>query len=238
MIKKILDNAKEDLPLYYKDFENFWKKSNGQLMANDADLYDVYLSVLKVKSWKQTVNIVYKNHYDTILNELFEDINASLFLAMFGLYRSAHMHLRSIIELTLQLLYFIHHPIEFERWKNGDFVIKFDKLQEYFLRHPSFDIDISSIMDQILKNWKNYSKHIHGEAPIFFQCEKDVRKTNSFSKKDFGLWKSNFYKNIYLLNKFFLLFFKREQSRFTEPIRVILFESLKEADIELLEINK
>lgn len=232
MKDKIILNAKTDLPLYLKDFEDFWNSSINEI--SDDNLYKTYRATLIFKNWKLSLNLLEINDYDLILNELFEDINSSFFLALLGQYRSAHMHMRSSIELSLQLLYFLHHPIEYQQWKKGDFVIKFDKLTEYLNKHPFFRVDVSDILQNILSNWKHFSKHIHGESPIFFQCEKDVRKTNSFSQKDFGIWKSNFEKNVYYLNKLFLLFFKADFNRIPEASRIILTDLLKEEEKELM----
>lgn len=234
MKTKIVQKAKEDLPLYFNDFKVFWDSSLAAI--NDEDLYKTYRATLVFKNWKLSINTLGLNEFDLILNELFEDINASFFLAIYGQYRSAHMHMRSSIELSLQLLYFIHHPIEYQQWKEGEFVVKFDKLQDYLNKHPYFKIDITSLLQNIFQNWKHFSKHIHGESPIFFQCEKDIRKTNSFSKKDFGVWKSNFEKNVYYLNKLFLLFFKADLNRIPETSRNILTDLLKENEKEIMNL--
>ena len=233
MKDKIIQSAKKDLPLYLKDFQDFWNSSVDEI--SDDDLYKTYRATLVFKNWKLSLNTIGIKDYDLILNELFEDINSSFFLALFGQYRSAHMHMRSSIELSLQLLYFLHHPIEYQQWKDGDFVIKFDKLSEYLKKHPYFfEVDVSTLLHLIFQNWKLFSKHIHGESPIFFQCEKDVRKTNSFSRKDFGIWKSNFEENVSNLNKLFLLFFKKEINRIPEASRNILTDLLSEGEKDLM----
>lgn len=225
MKAKIIKHAKEDLPLYLADFTKFWNDSVSTI--SDDELYKCYRATLTFKNWKISLNTIGIKELDLLFNELFEDINSSLFLALFGQYRSAHMHMRSSIELSLQLLYFVHHPIEFKQWKDGEFVIKFDKLQDYLNNHPNFKTNISDLLQNIFKNWKLFSKHIHGESPIFFQCEKDLRKTNSFAVKDFKIWQSNFEKNIYYLNKLFLLFFKLDFNRIPEASRNILIDLLK-----------
>ena len=232
MRTKIIKNAKEDLPLYFNDFKIFWDAS--VIAITDEDLYKTYRATLVFKNWKISLKTINIKEFDLLLDELFEDINASFFLALYGQYRSAHMHMRSSIELTLQLLYFIHHPIEYQQWKEGKFVIKFDKLQEYLNKHPNFNVDISGLLQNVFQNWKHFSKHIHGESPIFFQCEKDIRKTNSFSKKDFGVWKSNFEKNTYYLNKLLLLFFKNDFNRIPEASRNILTDLLKEDEKDIM----
>lgn len=232
MKAKIINSAKADLPLYFNDFKIFWDSSVTSI--SDNDLYKTYQATLVFKNWKISLNTIGIKDLDLILNELFEDINSSFFLALYGQYRSAHMHMRSSIELSLQLLYFIDHPIEYYQWKTGSYIIKFDKLQEYIKKYPFNNVDITNLIDTIYQNWKYYSKHIHGESPIFFQCEKDIRKTNIFSKKDFGIWKNNFLKNVYNINKLFLIFFKPKFNMFPEACRNILIDSLKDDEKSLI----
>ncbi len=231
----IITKAKEDIPLYFDDFKKFWDSAYGEI--SDDDLYEIYRATLIFKNYKIVFHSLSLDSFDLILDEIFEDINSSFFLSLIGLYRSAHMHLRSSIEITLQLIYFIHHPIEYKRWKDGNFVIKHDKITQYVATHPNFDTDISSLMTTITQYWKKFSKHIHGESPIFFQSETDVRKTNTFSIKDYNIWKGNFTKNIYVLNKLLLLFFKNDISRFPHKSFEMLTSILKEEDRKLIENN-
>ncbi|WP_069133197.1 BTB/POZ domain-containing protein [Rhodohalobacter halophilus] len=235
MKEKIFEIAKEDLPLYFQDFKNFWDESTDQI--SDDDLFELYRATLVFKNWKLSFHALDINKYDKILDEIYEDINSSLFLAILGLYRSAHMHMRSSIELSMQLIYFLHHPIEYKQWHDGDFVIKHNDLAEYIIKHPNFKIDIRNFVESITRNWRHLSKHIHAESPIFFQCEKDIRKTNSFSVKDYGIWKTNYLRNIYRLNKLLLLFFKNDLSRFPENSRNILLSLLKSDDLSLIQEN-
>lgn len=232
MKDKILQRAKDDIPLYFEDFKEFWDESLDEI--SDDDLYEIYRATLIFRNWKLTFHALELTSFDKIIDELYEDINSSLFLALLGLYRSAHMHMRSSIELTMQLIYFLHHPIEYQKWREGDFVIKHRDLSEYIISHPNVDIDIRDFVSNITKNWKHLSKHIHGESPVFFQCEKDVRQTNSFSRKDFGIWKSNLLRNIYMLNKLLLLFFKKDISRFPEQSRKVLLELINDEDKKLI----
>jgi len=232
MKDKILQRAKDDIPLYFEDFKEFWDESLDEI--SDDDLYEIYRATLIFRNWKLTFHALELTSFDKIIDELYEDINSSMFLALLGLYRSAHMHMRSSIELTMQLIYFLHHPIEYQKWREGDFVIKHRDLSEYIISHPNFDIDIRDFVSNITKNWKHLSKHIHGESPVFFQCEKDARQTNSFSRRDFGIWKSNLLRNIYMLNKLLLLFFKKDISRFPEQSRKVLLEPIDDEDKELI----
>lgn len=233
MKETILKKAKEDIPLYFTDFKTFWDSSISNI--NDESLTQIYEGTLILKNYKISLHQIKLVQYDLIIDEIFEDINSSFFLALMGLYRSAHMHLRSSIELSLQLLYFIHHPIEFGQWKKGDFVLKHEKITGYLRNHPNFEsFNISQLIDLISINWKTFSKHIHGESPIFFQCETDLRKTNTFSQKDFNIWKGNYLRNIYQINKLYLLFFKEDLHRFPSKSYDLLTNKLNTADKELI----
>ncbi len=232
MKQKILEKAKTDIPLYFQDFKTFWDTSIGEI--GDEDLFTIYRATLVFKNWKLSFHNIGITKFDNIIAELYEDINSSFFLALMGLYRSAHMHMRSSIELSMQLLYFLHHPIEYYKWEQGDFVIKHSELAKYITEHPNFDMDVKTLVESITQNWRYFSKHIHGESPFFFQCEKDVRKTNSFSRKDFGIWKSNLTKNVYRLNKLFLFFFKKDLNKIPENSRKILIDILNEDDQKIL----
>lgn len=232
MKDRIIKNAKIDTKLYLKDFNSFWSSSFDHI--NDDELYEIYSTTLIFKNYKLVFETLKFSEYSIIINEIFEDLNSSFFLSMMGLYRSAYMHLRSSIELTLQLIYFIHHPIEFLQWKNNRFMIKHDKLTKYIEDHPHFDTDISTLMGKITGNWKKFSKHIHGESPIFFQCEKDSRKTSSFTVQDYNSWKTNFLKSSYDLNKLLLLFFKSELNSFPRKNKELLIGMLIQSDRDLL----
>lgn len=233
MKKAIIKNAKEDSEQYLSDFNKFWEASFENI--DDEGVYSIYLSTLIFKNYKLSFEKIGLTSFDVIVDEIFEDINSSFFLAMMGLYRSAHMHLRSSIELTLQLLYFIHHPIEYGKWKNNNFIIKHEVLARYVIEHPNFNVDIEVLIGNITAQWKRFSKHIHGESPVFFQCEKDVRKTSEFSVKDYGAWKTNFLKCTYNLNLLLLLFFQNEINDFPQKNKKILLSILKDEDKNYFE---
>ena len=237
MKKAILKNAKKDIPLYFEEFKDFWDNSLNNI--NEDDLYEIYKQTLIFKNWKDVFHNIGLQDFDNLVNELHEDINSSMFMAFLGLYRSAHMHMRSCIELSLQLLYFKDHPIEYYKWKSGNYTIKHQELSDYIKTHPLFNDmnkEIGILVDQITRDWKYFSKHIHGESPRFFQCEKGSSKTNSFDIGDFNSWKSNYLKCTYKINKLFLLFFKQNINTFPDNNRKLLV-SILHADDQKLILN-
>ena len=138
--------------------------------------------------------------------------------------------MRSSVELSYQLLYFVDHPVEFERWKNRTFIIKYSDLCDYLKKHPNMINDTGGTIDKIHQNWKQFSKNIHGEAPVFFQSEKSSNKTHSFNKKDFNIWKSFFVNNIYCINKLIIIFFKDKLNHFPTNNKELLLSLLQKED--------
>ena len=119
METQVLKNAKKDIPLYLAEFNKYWSLTSAEY--SDDDLAKCYATTLIAKNWKISLNSRGINHMNEILDEVHEDVNASFFHSYFGHYRSAHMHLRSVIELSLQLLYFYQHEVEYHHWRNAEF---------------------------------------------------------------------------------------------------------------------
>lgn len=236
MNARILAEAKKDLPLYFNDFKSFWDSTSANF--KDKDLTDCYATTLLFKNWLISLNHVKVKNLDEILKELHEDINASFFHAYFGHYRSAHMHLRSVIELSLQLIYFYQHEVEYEQWRLAEFRIKHEELTNYLKKHPNLNSQNSkNLIDSITSNWKLFSKHIHAEAPKFFQTNLQSAQTKKISKADFGIWKTNFLKTGYQVNKLLLLFFKDKLNSFPTGNRELLLRNMPKTDLHLLGIK-
>lgn len=226
----LLINAKRDIPLYLKEFISFWESTEKHY--TDNDLTNCYANTIIFKNWQIALNHFDVTKLNSILVEIHEDINSSFLLAYLGQYRSAHMHLRSVIELSLQLFYFFQHEVEFLQWKNAEFRIKHEELTSYLKRHP-FIVNTSGVtlIDEITRNWKTFSKYIHAEAPSYFQTSLQSSQTNQISVADFNIWKTNFLKTGYQLNKIFLLFFKENISRFPSQSKELLTRNMKAIDM-------
>lgn len=236
MNARILAEAKKDLPLYFNDFKSFWDSTTATI--KDKDLTDCYATTLIFKNWLISLNHVRVKNLDEILKELHEDINASFFHAYFGHYRSAHMHLRSVIELSLQLIYFYQHEVEYAQWRLAEFRIKHEDLTNYLKKHPNLNSQSSkNLIDSITSNWKLFSKHIHAEAPKFFQTNLQSAQTKKISKADLGIWKNNFLKTGYQVNKLLLLFFKDKLNAFPTGNRDLLLRNMQKTDLHLLNIK-
>lgn len=222
---RVRRNAYSDYALYQKDFGAFSESTLNHLKT--IDIFDLYWCTLIFKNWKEGTNHLKNSNLDEIFDELHQDVNASYYLASIGLYRTANMHLRSMIELSLQLLYFYEHPIELKKWRNGDFVIKHETLKDYLKDYPSFqhqpiNREVDILMEQISKEWKNFSKHIHAESLNYFQTQKTSNSTNNFNIADFGIWSTNFNKIIKKINNLYRLFFSEQYKLFPSQNKELL----------------
>ncbi|EHJ93613.1 DUF5677 domain-containing protein [Vreelandella boliviensis] len=226
MLKERVEfNALNDYELYHNDFKLFSEATKSHLKI--TGVFEVYWCTLVFKNWKEGVNHTGCDNLDSIFNELHQDVSSSYYLASMGLYRTSNMHLRSLIELSFQLLYFFDHPIEFEKWKVGEFVIKHEKLKDYLKEYPAFSDNalkgkINTLVEQISKLWKDFSKHIHAESLVYFQTQKVSVSNNGFDLADFGKWKSSFVRLVKKINELFMLFFSEKYKLFPSTNRDLL----------------
>lgn len=234
MDSRILSQAKNDIPLYFSDFKSYWDSVDRNV--SETDLTDCYHATLIYKNWKQCLNHIGISSLDVLLNELHEDINTSFFQSYLGLYRTAHMHLRSLIELSMQMVYFYQHEVEYAQWNEGNFVIKHEVLSNYLKKHPSYSSS-ADLIDTLTTLWKKFSKHIHAEAPMFFQSEKTAHTTKTFSVGDFNIWKDNFLKTTHMTNKLFFLLFKEKILAFPTTERNLLLRSFSNDELNQLGIT-
>lgn len=223
--EKIEKNAYLDYSLYKKDFDGFSCATLDHLKR--TDIFEVYWCTLVFKNWKDGVSHIGINSLNEIFDELHQDVNSSYYLATMGLYRTANMHLRSAIELSMQLLYFYEHPVELKKWRVGGFVIKHDKLKDYIKDYPNFDtqplkVKVDTLVEQISRDWRSFSKHIHAESLSYFQTQKQSVSNNDFNVADFGVWKSNFIKIINKVNDLFFLFFSEQYKLFPSQNKELL----------------
>lgn len=236
MDSQLLTIAKKDIPLYFRDFKVFWDSTTSEY--TDKELTNCYATSIIFKNWLICLNHIGIKNLDGIIKEIHEDINASFFHSYFGHYRSAHMHLRSVIELSLQLLYFYQHEVEYQQWREANFRIKHEELTNYLKKHPRLKTkSTKNLIEGITKNWSNFSKYIHAEAPIYFQTNLESAKTKQISKADFGIWKSNYLKTGYQINKLFLLFFKADINTFPNINRELLLRNMNNKDLNELGIK-
>lgn len=93
-------NWRKTLNVHKQDIEELLKK---------ISLFDIWLNKL------QHDDVAMK-----LIPEIFMDAYISIHFAGYGLYKYAHMCLRSELETAMRLVFFSTHPVEFSWWSDGN----------------------------------------------------------------------------------------------------------------------
>lgn len=124
----------------------------------------------------------FEAHNDALLSH----VNAS-----FGSWRPALQSLRSFMENTMAAIYYLDHPVEFEKWSIGEFQISPKELRQYVAEHPKInklvkELDLKMALD---KEYGTLSKAVHGSSSLFRMTAADG-KTNIANPNliDLGKW--------------------------------------------------
>lgn len=95
--------------------------------------------------------------------------------AMFGMWRSASISLRSFMESYLSFIYFKDHSIELELWKAGKFKIEPKNLRVYCANHPVLTASsvVKNATGALDKHYSELSGFVHG-AKVDFRMTKQT----------------------------------------------------------------
>lgn len=131
---------------------------------------------------KGAAHFFYEAHNDALLSH----VNAS-----FGSWRPALQALRSFMENTMAAIYYLDHPVEFEKWSTGGFQISPREMRDYISEHPKLsklvkELDLRAALD---KEYSTLSKAVHGSSSLFRMTTADG-KTNiaNPTAADLGKW--------------------------------------------------
>jgi hypothetical protein len=101
-----------------------------------------------------------------IITEVFLDLSQSIYHASQSQYRSAFQSIRSALELTMAVIYFADHPIEFIRWCRDTFDFQFTKATKEILSDEycdALDTRIKIREDEIFILYRELSQYVHGK---------------------------------------------------------------------------
>lgn len=120
----------------------------------------------------------------------------SIILAELGVWRASLQALRSLVENTLNGLYFLDHPVELIRWTNGSFKTSFSELQKYFSSHPTLEGVPSNLngMNQLGSEYATLSKAVHGSARTMRMSADGAVNLSSSELARLGSWNTRFTK--------------------------------------------
>jgi hypothetical protein len=214
-----------DLPQWIKtthESQNHWRKKNWEntLNKHKDELESLLKKINTLNKWS---NKLQGNKSSVqLIPEIFIDGYTSLHFACFGLYKYAHICLRSEIETALRLVFFFQHPIEYEWWCNGNrwFLetlhqtdvwgrgyVYFEQLNNIKKFNSLCDKD-KQLLSEITKIHKELSKSIHSGAG-YLQSRSD-RISPEYSLEKYNIWIQTIFRVQTYINTLFILGFSEE----------------------------
>lgn len=142
-----------------------------------------------------------------LIKEMFMDAYMSVHFSGYGLYKYAHMCLRSEMETALRLVYFSTHPVEFNWWVKGNdacrqgsakdvwgpgylYFTELDEIKDFEKHCDARKRLFGSKSAGIGGYHKKLSKFIHSSAG-HFQTRAD-RVSPSYNNDEFSKWYATF----------------------------------------------
>lgn len=100
--------------------QNKWRRKNWErtLKEHNEDIEKLIEKINLLDMWSNGLQHI--PSAKTLIPEIFADAYISIHFVGYGLYKYAHMCLRSELETALRLVYFSTHPVEFEWWSQGN----------------------------------------------------------------------------------------------------------------------
>lgn len=138
-------------------------KGNEKLAASYARIAAINaikVDIIEPQFPKGAAQFFFEAHNDVLLSH----VNAS-----FGSWRPALQALRSFMENTMAAIFYLDHPIEFEKWIKGDFKLSPKEMREYIASHPKIillinDLGLKAALDE---EYSTLSKAVHASNSLF-----------------------------------------------------------------------
>lgn len=146
------------------------EKAATSLQPNSAKFSESYTRIASLQAWR--VEVLEKRLSPGALGFILEAQNDALLSHVFarlGVWRPALQALRSVLENSLQALFYMDHPVELRLWGDGSHRLSFQDLHQYFKEHPDLRGAIGTLAGvQTLKTeYSTLSRAVHGSAAGF-----------------------------------------------------------------------
>lgn len=187
--------AADEIKTNYLAFSQMVSKSivdNIATFRGDEKLEESYARIAAINALKVDVvepqfpkgaaHFFFEAHNDVLLSH----VNAS-----FGSWRPALQALRSFMENTMAAIYYLDHPIEFEKWSIGEFHVSPKEMRTYISEHPKLaklvkELDLKAALD---KEYGTLSKAVHGSNSLFRMTTTDGKiNIANPSAAELGKW--------------------------------------------------
>jgi hypothetical protein len=192
------------------------------LLDKSSEIENALTRADLIAEWKAVLHDKYGDLSDALIDEIFIDVWLSVNFACTGLYKQAHVCLRASLEMTLRLVYFSKHPIEYSWWCDGKSEDLKDKNsrgedRSYFGRLESFQKfektakksgkAVPKLIDKIKNEYSQLSKYVHGNKDRFQTGKKISPK---YVMGEFNKWNKHFNDIITYMNTVLMLGFSEE----------------------------
>lgn len=139
------------------------------LLGEEAVLLKSYYQICAFRGFHEVALTNQSEESISFFIEAHNDLLTSHVLAASGMWRSAHIALRSFMESYLGHIYFQDHPIELELWADEKFKTEPRDLRAYSRTHPAIaGYAISkSASDKLDSQYARLSKSVHGSKVDF-----------------------------------------------------------------------
>jgi len=223
--------------IIYESFKK-WSEKNWKdtIEKHSKEIEEFFMKLNSLDIWSNLLQDIDSNR--NLIPELFLDSYMGLIFACQGLYKYAFICLRSQLEITLRVIYFSNHPIEYGWWLEGRrWYLKkgmdvWGEEFNYFRRLKSisdFNSELpnenNNIINDIQNSYKRLSKYVHG-SPHTFQS-KDSMISPFYSIEAFKFWMSKSIEMLEYINLLFILGFEDKFHTLPDQQKNKIFDFIK-----------
>lgn len=154
---------------YYKQLNKQTQSVFKSSIENTDILGLVHDLVINIDDWIKAIG---SNSSKELLNNAIEQIDISCLLVLNGLYRASYTSLRLSLEMITSLVYFSAHDIEYRKWKQGGYDIKWSTISDPengILSHrfiniyfPNSELKHQKYLEKLKYIYRKLSEMVHG----------------------------------------------------------------------------
>src|SRR5690606_9125424 len=188
-----------------KASNTIWEKT---LENHSSDIDQMMRALTTIYSWSKALET--KSEASILLKESLLDLFASINSIMNGYYRQGMISLRSCLEMILDFVYYVDHPIEYKRWRQATGTNAESKVSKWLEQEGLLSADYSklfvpeinvkgSLSDKARSMYGKLSKFTHAQRVDVMQIGKQSMQM-SYDIGKFGTARSYFLDVISLCN--------------------------------------
>lgn len=172
-----------------------------------------------------------------VIQEVYHDLLSSVYMAANGMYRNAYICMRSALELTLAVLYFMDHNFDFLLWKQNLYDVKWSTLSDKekgvlsnrYLGLFVENVDFSLFIENVETMYHICSEYVHGKYE--FMQTNFMNMTVKYDTGSFSKWNEYWFKEVKLINCLLSIRLNSKLNQLRPEITYQLKEDAKDMNI-------